>query len=207
MSAKRRILLGAVSALLVAILIPVASVKLAHAHHIYSGYRFQNTTVVWCFGTTLPSGWQTAYNNATITWSNASNWFLPYSSGCAPAKIWLSRRSFSAYGIPAYPGITYTSYAGGYVTSAFTYLNTDHSWSTTMSPNESMGSPSNPCSPKCDVETVVLHEIGHAVHFTDVIPATCPVPYPKTVMCSDYIVRRTLVNPHDQTALQAVYGP
>lgn len=54
----------------------------AEATNYYSGQRWQNSTVAWCFLTSMESWVQNHWNWATITWSHPSDWFLAYSQTC-----------------------------------------------------------------------------------------------------------------------------
>src|SRR3972149_2236131 len=99
----------------------VAVWKETEATHYYSGYRWQYTSVSWCFSTSLPTNWQSQYNSAAATWNaSPSRWTLGRVSSCLNALAFAGRRSFSQQGWPRWPGITFVGITGNYVTSAST---------------------------------------------------------------------------------------
>jgi hypothetical protein len=181
----------------------------AKADHIYDTYlnqpnwyiKWPNPFVRWCLEdalTGLPNGAANEYQQATATLSNPSDWFLAPSQ-CVSSQIWMGSRSFSTYGWSPAPGLCWCWSNGRDMTSAFVYLNTDLNWTLTRTEGASMGSELNLCNPSCYAETVVLHEVGHSARFKHPNP-----PFPTTIMCLDYKVRRIL-NLHDRNSLQTLY--
>jgi len=187
-----------------------APTKNAQATDYYSGYRWQNSIVKWCFVTHMPDDWNLQYSRAAVLWSLPSNFLLPRQPDCSNVLAGAGRKSFTAAGLPRIAALTQTQLLDclpycdfNLVRSALTNLNTDLTWSTNLAQGASMGSNTNPCSPSCDIQTIILHEFGHWVVLDH---GGCGAS-PKSIMCVDWRVRRCPnLNSHDKFSVWLIYG-
>jgi hypothetical protein len=174
---------------LASVMLCVLLVQIAYAH-LYSGYKWQYSTVTWYIGggEGVPSSWYSQYRSAASTWTNAPGSFALNEVSPPQAQGNLGAKRFSRD--PNLPdlayGASYIYYGGGYVIAASSYLNTDYtSWKTDGS--------SFP-----DVRTVAIHEFGHWVRFID----SCSLS--ASVMCANGQVKWSLTT-DDKNDLKAVY--
>lgn len=180
-----------VLAISVALALLLTVVGTAYAH-LYSGHRWQYSTVMWYIGggsTSVPASWQPEYRAAASTWTNAPGSFALSEVSPPQAQANLGAKYFSQDpnipdGLYGWTGVWHDG-NNVYVIAASSYLNRDYVWVTNGS--------SFP-----DVRTVAIHELGHWVEFKD----SCSKP--ASVMCGNKQVKWNLTA-DDKSDLQAVY--
>lgn len=181
---------SALMAILIALALSLAVVGVVYAH-LFSGYRWQYSTVMWYIGggsTSVPSSWYAQYRAAANTWTNAPGSFALVEVSPLQAQANLGAKYFTQD-----PNIPDSEYgwarvwpSGGYLVAASAWLNRDYTnWVTDGSRFP-------------DVRTVAIHELGHWVSFIDTCGETA------SVMCGNSRVKWNLTN-HTKSDLQAVY--
>lgn len=195
----RLVLIGFFAGLLLSLLATSSSTADAN-HPNPNGIHWDDPFVTWCISGTVPSGWATQINLAAATWSNPSDWFLAPVGSCSNAEMRFYADDFPPFVV----GYTQPVIWSGLIYEAHVYLNTYHSWTTYRPEGDYMGWFSYICQPSCDVRSIYLHEIGHTVVFGHPSPNVCPWGDPKSFMCQDWIIRRTMTS-HDISSIQAIY--
>ncbi|MDR2944299.1 MAG: M57 family metalloprotease [Methanosarcinales archaeon] len=142
--------------------------------------------------TTLPSDWRTSTQNAMNTWSNAGANFGFKTYAGSYYYVNVIRSQVSDPNTLAYEsGTTGILYSGGKLqkTGSIIRINTNISWST------------NNSSRTHDVESVILHELGHSLCLGHV-NSTTPVMYGEL---GQNQLKRTLTQ-DDKNGVKQIYG-
>jgi hypothetical protein len=153
--------------------------------------QFQNGVAVAPF----PASAYANVVSASNKWSNPSTGknfnFINFTGMVGPVRMNINRRSFSAAGFPADPGVTQLTFlASGRLASAVVNFNSDWAWNTSCT--------LDPANKKADFLTIALHELGHAVALNHDPNQTTAVMWP------NWVCKQNLLN-DDKNGIAALY--
>lgn len=198
---RRTIVAAASAAVTLGLAVPHSEVALAYCS---VGDRHQNHGA----GFRPPGGFSSTYypaiQSSLSAWNGVANWTLTYISPnfIGPLQDDMSYVSFTAAGYPDAPGQTnrwYSSSDPHLIVATVVALNSDYTWNTTGTLNQSLK--------QADVQTVATHEFGHVIRLLH--PEQCHTPLSTAENAAVMHVtwtKKWTINSDDIAGLRAIQG-